>query len=203
MAKNGSHQIVMVPMSQASTPSGRVTMISSSLYLLLWSAPGCLSPGPLFRWNELIDYLRNLYYLRIDAWPVSNLWLGSSLGSLIFLKIKAGNGPGDKPNNISGEITGAEGAPAPPLWRMGGGGWAPLFLNVYTFQYALHNKKKPRSYCQKASETLSESRKLQIFLGEHAHRWLLALVFEAWAPSLLQSILRPWTIIHIVEDNSC
>ena len=42
--------------------------------------------------------------------------------------------------------------------EMGGGrAESPSFSNVYTFQHALHNKKKPHNYCQKASETLSES----------------------------------------------
>ena len=39
IALNGWHQIVIVPMSHASTPSGRVTVISSPLKLLVAKAP--------------------------------------------------------------------------------------------------------------------------------------------------------------------
>ena len=47
IALNGSSLIVIVPMSQASTPSGRVTEMSSLKKLLRWSAPGNLDSGPL------------------------------------------------------------------------------------------------------------------------------------------------------------
>ena len=71
----------------------------------------------------------------------------------------------------------------------------PHFLSVYPFQNTLCNKKEASKPLQKASETLSENWKFQIFLWEHTPRpprWLLVLVFEAWAPSFLQSILCPW-----------
>ena len=59
---------------------------------------------------------------------------------------------------------GGRGGLSPPTLK-DGGAEPPHFSNVYTFQYVLHNTTTPQNYCQKASETLSESRKIQIFLG--------------------------------------
>ena len=49
----------------------------------------------------------------------------------------------------------------------GGGAEPPQFLDVYTFQHALHDTTVRTL---KASETLSKSWKSQIFLGEYAPR---------------------------------
>ena len=57
---------------------------------------------------------------------------------------------------IGGEIGGQRGL-EPHTHFERRGAEPPHFSNVYTFQYALHNTKKPQNYCQKASETLSES----------------------------------------------
>ena len=60
---------------------------------------------------------------------------------------------------IGGEIGGAEGARAPPpphIERRGAE--PPHFSNVYAFQYALHNTKKPQKYSQKHSLRVENSK---------------------------------------------
>ena len=85
-------------------------------------------------------------------------------------------GHGSKYIIIGGEMHGSGGRggsrppPPPPHSEDEGEGWAPSFFKCVYIQYALHNKKKPQNYCQKDSETVSQSWKFKPFLGEHAPR---------------------------------
>ena len=86
---------------------------------------------------------------------------------------------------------GSRGAQAPPLWKVGEGGWAPSFFKCIYFEY---NFKKPQTTVRRPQKHSLGVKNSKFSFQEHAprpHRQLMILIPEAWAPSLLQGILRP------------
>ena len=98
---------------------------------------------------------------------------------------------------IGGEMGGAEGARTPPLWKMGG--LSPLIFQMcilfsmpYTIQRSLKTTvRRP----QKHSPRVEKSKFSWGSMPPDPPRWLFTIVLDAWAPSLLQSILRPWLLL--------